>query len=398
MSVQDRTPDLERELAESRQAIRDLSDSERLYRALFEGTGTAVTVRSLDNQAFIECNQAALRLYGASSVEQLRRSTVLDLSTPTQPDGSPSTPRLREHVNAAIRNGTERCEWSARRLDGTPFLADIRIEIVELEGGRRVMQTIIYDITESKAAREALERRAQLDVLGGEISRAFLEKDVEGAIRFAAASMAAFLGVEVDAVGAWLVAPSAPGLPAGSESAGLVDRVRETVALARARAEAQEALRAGEERYRSLVERSHDAIVTFDLEGKIRFASPAAENLVGYPAAELIGVPVAEFIVPEEHERMEQNIVAVRDGVDVPAFNWRLRHKDGPHRAGRRRSAPSSTRARTARSWARRRSSATCPSGTASSRCVTPSPSSSIAPGRTPSRPVARRSAFVANA
>ena len=51
--------DLERRLAASERSARALVDSERLYRSLFDATATAVTLRSLDDQSFIDCNAAA---------------------------------------------------------------------------------------------------------------------------------------------------------------------------------------------------------------------------------------------------------------------------------------------------------------------------------------------------
>ncbi|HEX3772121.1 MAG TPA: PAS domain S-box protein, partial [Polyangiaceae bacterium] len=242
--------ELERRLVEAARASRALADSERLYRALFEGTATAVTIRTLEDQTFVDCNPAALRLYRAESVEQLRGKTVRDLSAERQPDGALSEEALRVHVTRAIETGLARVEWTARRLDGEIFVADIRIAILELEGGRRVMQTIIEDITERTAA-------------------------------------------------------------------------------ARARAEAEAALRASEERYRMLVERSRDAIFSLDYAGKCVFASPAAEQLFGYTAAEWPGMDVMSAIVPEEHPRLQTAMAAARKGLPGLPEEWSMRHKDG---------------------------------------------------------------------
>jgi|HubBroStandDraft_2_1064218.scaffolds.fasta_scaffold02377_2 two-component system sensor histidine kinase/response regulator len=323
----ERILDLERQLEETKRAAHALADSERLYRALFEGTATAVTVRSLEDQSFLSCNQAALALYRAASVDQLRTSRVTDLSAETQPDGTSSLEALRVHVAAAIRNGTERCEWAARRLDGSPFTADIRIAIVSLESGRRVMQTIVEDITERKAAQVALERRAQRDEIVGQISRRFLEEDVESAVRFAAKSVGAFLGVGVAEVTEWFAEKTRLDFP--GDDAGLVRILRETVALARARDEAQNALRLEEERYRSLVERSHDAIITFDTGGTILFASPSAERLVGYSADEIVGKNASEFVVPEERPLAMERIRESRTQNEPSSVTWSLLRRDG---------------------------------------------------------------------
>ena len=327
--------DLERRLAASERAARALGDSERLYRALFENTATAVTIRSLENQSFVDCNQAALRLYRAESVERLQGSTVGDLSAETQPDGTPSFEALREHVAAAIRNGSQRCEWRARRLDGEPFVADVRIAILELEGGRRVMQTIIEDITERKAAETALERRAARDTLFARISRRLIEQSVPSAVEYAIASLAEFIGTTPARVAERLLSPIAESATRRLDGAGerdddgLVALVREMAALAQARADAEAALRAGEERYRSLVERSHDAIVSVDLDGRVTFASPAADRLFGYSNDEWLTMELKDVIVPEEQERLRTMTELARTGTLTARGEWSVIHKNG---------------------------------------------------------------------
>jgi two-component system, sensor histidine kinase and response regulator len=248
--LQAKIADLERRLDASERSARAHADSERLYRSLFEGTATAVTVRSLDDQSFIDCNGAALRLYRAESVDQLRGSRVFDLSPERQPDGSLSRDAFREHVARAVANGTERCEWTARRLDGTPFLADVRIAVLQLQDGRRVLQAIIEDITERNAV---------------EASRLEMER----------------------------------------------------------------ALRASEERYRTVVERSHDAIMIFDFDARVTFVSPAAERLVGYTAAELQGMTLDALLVPEEHDRIPGALAGARAGLVQSPVEWTALRKDG---------------------------------------------------------------------
>ena len=55
------------------------------------------------------------------------------------------------------------------------------------------------------------------------------------------------------------------------------------------RRRAEEALLDSEERYRTVAETASDAIITIDQEDKILFANRAAEEIFGYPRAELLG-------------------------------------------------------------------------------------------------------------
>ena len=322
--------DLERRLEASERAARTLADSERLYRSLFEGTATAVTLRSLDNQSFIDCNSAALRLYRAASVEQLRGSRVLDLSAETQGDGTPSSEAFRVHVGRAIETGFERAEWLARRLDGEPFVADIRIAVVRLEDGRRIMQTLIDDITDRKAAETSLKKRAERDEVVSNLSRRFLVGDLAGAIRFATASLASFFGVDASAAARWIDTGSEPdGRETDAEDLAMIRLAREMVEMARARGRAQAALRESEERYRTVVERSHDTIMIFDLDAKVTFVSPAGQQLVGYSAEELLGMSLEVLIAPEEHQRLPGVIADTRVGLFQTPVEWDVVRKDG---------------------------------------------------------------------
>ena len=71
-----------------------------------------------------------------------------------------------------------------------------------------------------------------------------------------------------------------------------------TIAVERTRTE--EALRESEERFRGIAERSFDAILTVDLEGRITYASPAVERITGYSQSEMLGASFQKFLPESE--------------------------------------------------------------------------------------------------
>jgi PAS domain S-box-containing protein len=323
---QSRIAELEQRLQTSEQAVRELADSAKLYKALFGGVATAVTIRSLDDQSFIDCNLAALRLYRADSVEQLRDSKPGDLSPAAQADGTATSIALRSHVALAIEKGFQRSEWLARRLDGSCFSAEIRTAILELEGGRKVMQTLVEDISARKQAEVAHSRRAARDDLVARILRRFLDGNAQEAARFAIESLSAFFGASPKMVAAWLTSPDA----LEAEDAALMRLVGEIVEMARDRQAVQEELLSSEERYRMLVERSRNAILTFDMEGTVTFANAAACELAGYGAEEMHGLKVYDLVVPEERPQVSEAVEQARQGaVMVAPRAWTVRRKDG---------------------------------------------------------------------
>src|SRR3990172_6002703 len=70
----------------------------------------------------------------------------------------------------------------------------------------------------------------------------------------------------------------------------------------------QAALQESEERYRTLVETSPDAITLTDLEGKVIFCNRQAVRLHGFDHPdEAVGQNVFEFIAPEDRPRALEN-------------------------------------------------------------------------------------------
>jgi PAS domain-containing protein len=88
-------------------------------------------------------------------------------------------------------------------------------------------------------------------------------------------------------------------------AAAAVAAARAVAAAARERHQVETALHDSEERFRALAEGSVDAVMTFDAAGRIVFANPAAERLLGYSEAELLGRDSA-VLLPEFLRRVHR--------------------------------------------------------------------------------------------
>src|SRR5512147_1328153 len=64
-------------------------------------------------------------------------------------------------------------------------------------------------------------------------------------------------------------------------------------------------LRAGEERFRSLITHNPDGMLIVDIHGTVRYANPAAERLLGRTANELIGHPFGYPLVVSENVEID---------------------------------------------------------------------------------------------
>ena len=67
-------------------------------------------------------------------------------------------------------------------------------------------------------------------------------------------------------------------------------------------------LRESEEKFRSMSDAVHDAVIMMDHEGRVSFWNTAAERIFGYSAPEIVGKPLHETLAPERyHEGFHKN-------------------------------------------------------------------------------------------
>ncbi len=91
-----------------------------------------------------------------------------------------------------------------------------------------------------------------------------------------------------------------------------------------------DALRASEERYRSILNASPDGITITDVAGRIIMVSPMAFRIFGYELQSvLLGRSLIDFIVPEDRERALAQIVQKRQGLGMGPTEYRGVRFDG---------------------------------------------------------------------
>jgi PAS domain S-box-containing protein len=78
------------------------------------------------------------------------------------------------------------------------------------------------------------------------------------------------------------------------------------------RKQTENVLRESEDRYRDLVENSQDLVCTHDLEGRFLSVNPAPARLLGYKVAELMKMPMREFIAPEAREQFDAYLERIK--------------------------------------------------------------------------------------
>lgn len=96
------------------------------------------------------------------------------------------------------------------------------------------------------------------------------------------------------------------------------------------RKEVELALRESEEHFRTLFEQTTDGILVTDANGRFVDANTAACRQLGYPREELLMLTAANIVLPEDIERLTQEITRLTgEGGGVIRTEWKLRRKDG---------------------------------------------------------------------
>jgi diguanylate cyclase (GGDEF)-like protein/PAS domain S-box-containing protein len=92
-------------------------------------------------------------------------------------------------------------------------------------------------------------------------------------------------------------------------------------------------LRQSEERFKALVQKSSDVITIVDGDGVIRYQSPSAARVLGYPAEGLAGSPLLDSMHPDDRARVKSVVDTVSQSPgSSTSIEARLHHQEGDWR------------------------------------------------------------------
>ena len=114
-------------------------------RVAFDQSPIGVSVSDADSN-MIDCNQAALRLFGIDSKNDFILK-FLDLSPEKQPDGRNSREMIKEYRLKAFADGSADFEWHFIKPDGEPLACEIHLTAIK-NGSEQAILAFYHDLRE----------------------------------------------------------------------------------------------------------------------------------------------------------------------------------------------------------------------------------------------------------
>ncbi len=148
-----------------KKAESDLRDSEEKFRLLFEAAPDPILLMD-DSGRCIDCNSAAVQLFGVASRGNVLHRSLDYFSPEYQPDGELSSEKEASVIQLALAEGTALSEWAFRHQDGSLIIVDLSIAIISIKG-IKVQLIHLRDITDKKYVEQKLREISLTDELTG---------------------------------------------------------------------------------------------------------------------------------------------------------------------------------------------------------------------------------------
>lgn len=142
-----------RDITEKKKAEEAQAESEKKYRQLYESAPDAIITVLVDPDSqdlrIIDCNSAAIKLFGFEYRESMTGLTPTALFPSHQPNGLKSEEKAQVIIRKALKGEPQYFEWNHKKQDGSEFCSEVMLNRIELEGNTYI-EAIIRDVTEKK--------------------------------------------------------------------------------------------------------------------------------------------------------------------------------------------------------------------------------------------------------
>jgi PAS domain S-box-containing protein len=343
--------------------LNDLRESEERYRTIMENSGVGFILH--DGDDLIYANERAGQIVGRDKDSFTKISQVLDLAHPED--------RRLMYDNVARRMAGD--ESVPRDYDVRMERADGSYAVIQLVhtfmnmGGKQVSLVAANDVTDRVEAERAVKASEERYRTLIESSRdAIMIASPKGTILFANTASTRLSGKSADDmigdsvydfvqpeekdttrrkfVREWEAGRNVARFPVRSLVMGEERFFEATTAIlgdpgpsanvmliasdVTERELARRRLAESEDKYRTIVETTHDAIVSVNRAGEIVYANQAVAPLIGLPADEVVGRNVFSFVHPGDREEATRELARdFKTGKATPNYGLRCVTSDG---------------------------------------------------------------------
>jgi PAS domain S-box-containing protein len=142
------------DIDESKHAQDQLLARETMFEEVFNASEDAILI--LDDELFVECNDATMRMLGASTRDQVLIRRPWEISPEYQPDGCRSDEKAKEMIRLAYERNFHRFEWVHKKIDGKSFPVEVTLTPTRLRE-KKVLHVVLNDITQRKQHEQELK-------------------------------------------------------------------------------------------------------------------------------------------------------------------------------------------------------------------------------------------------
>ena len=206
-----------RDTTEQEEAAESMREAEDRFRALWDATTDAIML--IGDNGYIDCNSAAVTMFGYKDRVEIQGKHPADLSPVTQPRGDDSANLFKEKVEHAKQKGLCQFEWRHAKCGGAVFPTEVQLCPIELDD-EPAMLAVVRNITERKRVEKSLRAsEAKFRGLFESTRDSVLVSDAEGFLDCNASALTVF-GCEdhFDFLGKTPIEFSPPKQPDGQES------------------------------------------------------------------------------------------------------------------------------------------------------------------------------------
>ena len=314
---------------------------------VFDSSIIPIMVMDYESIKFIELNEAAVKIYGLKSRDEILGKTPLHFSPEKQYDGALSDKKAKYYISKALNEGSVTFEWLHQKPNGELWDAEIHLLSFQSDG-KAFLQLSLIDVTERKLAEKDLRESQQLfetlahaspvgifrtrpdgyttyvnpkwselsglsygEAIGNGWLRAvhpedkeILRKNWEKHSRKGKESSADYRFIKPDGSIVWVLGNAVPEI-VDNKIIGYVGTITDITEIKIA----EKVLRESEERYRMIIEAFPDIIMISDLSKNIIFANDALEEITGITSEDYKNPNRKGQIHPDDNSLVQEAII-----------------------------------------------------------------------------------------